>query len=299
MEITYDYYRIFYYVAKYKSFSRAAEILRNNQPNITKYINKLEIQLNCTLFLRTNRGVTLTPEGMRLYSHVSIAFEQLHTAELELANDKNLQQGIIAISTSEIAMQLVLLPILKTFQSKYPGIRLQIFNHTMPQAIQELKNGLVDFAIVSSPINIKKPLKKVGTSLKSFKSIMIGGPTYEFLANNPHHLAELSSYPLVCLSANSGTYDFYHKFYLQNQLILQPSIEASTTNQLLSIINAGLGIGFIPENIVKKALIAKSIIQIPLHEQIPQRQIYLIENENKHLSVAANAFKQLFNSKYK
>ena len=33
--ITYDYYRIFYYVAQYKSFTRAAEALHNNQPNIT------------------------------------------------------------------------------------------------------------------------------------------------------------------------------------------------------------------------------------------------------------------------
>lgn len=45
MEITYDYYRIFYYAAKYKSFSKAAEILMSNQPNITHFMNNLENQL--------------------------------------------------------------------------------------------------------------------------------------------------------------------------------------------------------------------------------------------------------------
>ena len=60
MEITYDYYRIFYYVAKYKSFSKAADVLMRNQPNITKFINNLENQLGCKLFIRTNRGATLT-----------------------------------------------------------------------------------------------------------------------------------------------------------------------------------------------------------------------------------------------
>ena len=50
--ITYDYYRIFYYVAQYKSFTRAAEALHNNQPNITRCMNNLESELNCTLFLR-------------------------------------------------------------------------------------------------------------------------------------------------------------------------------------------------------------------------------------------------------
>ena len=44
MEITYDYYRIFYYVATYQSFSKAAKILMSNQPNITRFINNLENQ---------------------------------------------------------------------------------------------------------------------------------------------------------------------------------------------------------------------------------------------------------------
>ena len=34
MAITYDYYRIFYHVAQCRSFTRAAEVLSNNQPNI-------------------------------------------------------------------------------------------------------------------------------------------------------------------------------------------------------------------------------------------------------------------------
>ena len=80
--ITYDYYRIFYYVAQYKSFTRAAEALHNNQPNITRCMNNLESELNCTLFLRSNKGITLTPEGKRLYEHAVIAYEQLSLGKM-------------------------------------------------------------------------------------------------------------------------------------------------------------------------------------------------------------------------
>ena len=45
--ITYDYYRIFYFVAQYHSFTKAAEILKNNQPNITRCMNNLE---SCLLY---------------------------------------------------------------------------------------------------------------------------------------------------------------------------------------------------------------------------------------------------------
>ena len=48
--ITYDYYRIFYFVAQYHSFTKAAEILKNNQPNITRCMNNLESELGCKTF---------------------------------------------------------------------------------------------------------------------------------------------------------------------------------------------------------------------------------------------------------
>ena len=82
--ITYDYYRIFYFVARYKSFTKAAKMLGNNQPNITRCMNILEQELKCTLFLRSNRGISLTPEGKKLYEHVAIAYEQLQIGEEEI-----------------------------------------------------------------------------------------------------------------------------------------------------------------------------------------------------------------------
>ena len=53
MAVPYDYYRIFYYVAQHKSFTKAAEALGNNQPNITRCMNNLEQDLGCKLFVRT------------------------------------------------------------------------------------------------------------------------------------------------------------------------------------------------------------------------------------------------------
>ena len=67
MNVNFEYYKIFYYVAKDGSFTKAARALGSTQPNVTRAMNCLEQQLNTTLFIRTNRGVQLTPEGERLY----------------------------------------------------------------------------------------------------------------------------------------------------------------------------------------------------------------------------------------
>ena len=139
MDVNFEYYKIFYYVAKYNNFTRAARVLGNSQPNVTRAMNCLEQQLHCTLLVRTNRGVFLTTEGEKLYTHVAAAMEQLFTAEEELAECVGLSHGSIAIGASETALNLFLLDKLKEFHNTYPGIRLNIYNHSTPQAIRALK----------------------------------------------------------------------------------------------------------------------------------------------------------------
>ena len=147
--ITYDYYRIFYYVAQYKSFTKAARALHNNQPNITRCMNNLEQELKCTLFLRSNKGIALTPEGRQLYEHVALAFEQLSIGEEEIRQNGELEHGLVSIGASENALRLILLEKLELFREQYPHVRLRLFNHSTPQAVQALKNYAVDFAIVT------------------------------------------------------------------------------------------------------------------------------------------------------
>lgn len=52
MDISFEYYKIFYYVAKYENITKAAMVLKSSQPNVTRIIHILEDQLDCRLFLR-------------------------------------------------------------------------------------------------------------------------------------------------------------------------------------------------------------------------------------------------------
>ena len=81
MYVNCDYYRVFYYVAKYGSLSQAARLLLAGQPNLTRAIRNLEAALGCPLFTRSSRGMRLTPEGERLYAHIRVAFEHIEAGE--------------------------------------------------------------------------------------------------------------------------------------------------------------------------------------------------------------------------
>ena len=93
LNVNQDYYRLFYYVCRYRSLTKAANILQMSQPNMTRGLNRLEAQLGCKLLVRSTRGVTLTPEGEALYAHVAIAQEQLLAGENELEGITSLQTG--------------------------------------------------------------------------------------------------------------------------------------------------------------------------------------------------------------
>ena len=111
MDIALDYYRIFEAVARHRSFTRAAEALVNSQPNLTRAVHNLEAELGCRLFLRSSRGVELTPEGEALYAHVTAAMEQLRAGEAELQRQRELRSGMVSIACSETALHAVLLPV--------------------------------------------------------------------------------------------------------------------------------------------------------------------------------------------
>ena len=128
MNISYDSYRIFYYAAKYRSFSQAAAALYNNQPNVTRMIRRLESELGCALFFRSPQGVRLTPEGEKLYAHIAVAFESIEAGEAEILSDQSLQSGIVHIAASSLALRARILQVLARYRREYPHVRICLTN---------------------------------------------------------------------------------------------------------------------------------------------------------------------------
>ncbi len=283
--VTFDYYRIFYYVASYRSFTKAAKMLNNNQPNITRCMNNLESELGCKLMIRGNRGIRLTPNGQKLYEHVAVAYEQLKTGEEELLREVNLQSGQVSIAASEAALRVLLLPELTIFKSNFPGITIRIFNHSSPQAIKTLQSGLADFALVTTPLNIPKPL--VSQPLFAFREIPIGGHRYFDYAKETHSLSDFMTQPIISVGRDTGTRELYVQYFMNHHLTFQPQLEAASTDQILPMVTYNLGIGFYPEELARTAINRQEVVQIPIREELPERLFCLVTDQNRPLSTAA------------
>lgn len=285
MEITYDYYRIFYYVAKYGTFSRAAEVLSRGQPNITKTISNLEMQLGCTLFIRSRKGVTLTPEGEKLFKHAEIAFENLRLAELEIVSERNLDSGLISISTTEIGLYGALLPALAKFNRDYPNVKIHLTNFNSPMAMEAVKNKIADLAVVTLH-------DKVDSIYKVHKICDFREKLYCKKGYMNNKTGDIFSYPYISVNSNSYTYKFYQSYLLSHGIHKEPDIEVATADQVLPLVKSGMGIGFISKFLADEPVKAGVIEEIPLTDPPKKRSICLIENRTKSCSIVSEKLKE-------
>ena len=311
MSVSLDYYRIFYYVGKTGSITAAANALFLTQPTISHAIQNLEKELGCTLFLRTKKGVLMTPEAKNLYSHISIACEQIRIGEEQLHAALQLSEGSVSIGATETVLHFYLIPWLKKYHSLYPNIKLKISNSNTPATLQALKQGILDFAVLvmneendyaadyekNYGKNHKKDSGKTFqiTRLEDFSDIFVGGTEYAFLAEQtrqtkqPVSLSQLTQYPLVCLEKNTCTRTFLDQILKEHQVQWSPDIELATTDLIMPMVTQNFGIGFIPEYFAQAAIEQQTAFSLPIVEKIPPRHICLVCTPTPH-SAASEAF---------
>lgn len=119
MNINLELYKVFYYVAKNESITRAANELAISQPAISKSIKTLENQINTSLFVRKRDGVTLTEAGETIYKKIKEAIDLIDSAENDLKVLTNMESGTINIGASKTIIHEYLMPYIKSFHKKY------------------------------------------------------------------------------------------------------------------------------------------------------------------------------------
>ncbi len=286
MDINFEYYKIFYYVAKYENITRAAAALGSNQPNVTRVMKLLESQLGCRLFIREARGIRLTEEGERLYSHVEIAYRHLMNAQEEIGGPAILGGGSVEIGTTETALHLFLLDALHTFRQRYPEVKIKIHNHTTPETVRQLTGGRVDFAVITMPYEL--PATVSGFPVLDFEEILVGGMRYQDLCKTSLQLKDIRKYPWIGLGRESATYALYKNFFIQHGVDFEPDMEVETSDLMLPLVENNFGIGFVPEKLAAPLIEEGKLVQIPIDSDIPGRSIQLVSDRGRGKNFAAD-----------
>lgn len=297
MNSNFEYYKIFYYVAKYENLTKAATALKTSQPAVTRTIHKLEGELGCRLFTRSKTGMKLTPEGRTFYGYVAAGCAQFFKGENDLSNLISLENGTIYISATETALHCYLFQAMEEFNSLYPNVRFKILNNSTTESVNAVKEGKVDLAFVSANLQVAKPLRM--KILRKYRDILIAGMRFEELKAGKEELSlkELVSYPWISLTAETITRRFLNEYFEKNGLTFAPDMELATTDMILPAVRHNLGLGFIPAEFADAELKSGQVFEIKVKEKLPERNIILIYDMEYPQSIAAKKFQKFLKEK--
>lgn len=273
MDINFELYKIFYHAAKSQSFSAAAAELFISQSAVSQAIKNLETKLGGELFFRKNRRLKLTPEGELLFLHIEQAYQLMKTAERKLEDIHNLEAGEIRIGASDTVCKYHLLPYLNDFHHQFPQIKIRLINRTSEQLVATLKNGLIDFGIVTLPQT------EPGLELIPFKSvsdIFVASEKYRDLKTVKLSWADLSRYPVLMLEKTSATRWNLEAFLYQKGIVIQPEIELESVDLLVDFARCSFGIAHVLRESAFESMAKGELFEVKTEEALPPRELGIV-----------------------
>ena len=284
----FEYYKVFYYTAKYRNITLAAQKLFLTQPSVTKAIQRLEEQLDCQLFLRTKRGVTLTAEGQTLWQKLEPACQMILSAEHELDAMKSLDRGTLTIASTEMGFRTYVLPAMDAFLKRYPNIKVQFINALNDAVIPMLRDGRVDLAVLHSPLAEELDLQL--QILDTLREKFVSGPRYRHLADQVQTLDQLREYPFISMPQGSSGKEYMDRFFRDSGLIFQPEITLTTLGLVVQAVESNLGISILPQRMIQAKIAQGVLFPIRLEREPPVRFTYVVTSKTVPLGRAAKAF---------
>lgn len=285
-----EYYRTFYFVAKFGNMTRAAEALYVSQPAVSRAIQNLEASLNATLFSRKSHGMELTPEGKALYEHVDAAFELLTNGERQVANTTALKCQVLRIAATETPLYHYLLPKMETFRKTHPDARFLFSGSSSADTISLLLRGQADLALAVSPLPDMDLSELCVIDGPVFHDILVAGHNYFHLAGNTLSAEQLSELPLISVAKETSARKLIDRWFQEQGVFFQPAFSVQTSSGILPFVMHNLGIGIVPEFFAAELLSQKKILQLHAVKPFCPRSIHVLHRADSPLSTLLDEF---------
>ena len=191
MELNWNQIKVFYHVSKAGSISLGAQRLNLSPSAVTKSIQELEHRAHVKLFHRHTRGITLTPEGEKIYLHASKMYNEYEDMQAAINSEKNEVSGILRVITSAGLASFWLLEAMIKLAKNYPNLKLKIYG--IDDDI-DLNDSLFDIAIKN---RISDNVNFVQEQLTSFKMGLYASGNYLAKRGVPKNIEDLDSHCLL------------------------------------------------------------------------------------------------------
>jgi DNA-binding transcriptional LysR family regulator len=236
-------------VARERSFTKAGKKLGISQSALSHTIRGLEERLGLRLLTRTTRSVSPTDAGNRLLASVGSRFEEIE-AELEALSElRDKPAGTIRITATENAADTILLPKLAKLLPQYPDIKVEI---VVDYGLSDIVAQRYDAGVRSGEQVAKDMIAvRIGPDMRM---AIVGAPSYFEKRSAPKKPQDLTEHN--CINLRLPTHGGLFAWELEKagrelRVRVEGQLVLNATGQILNAALAGLGLGYVPEDMAQ------------------------------------------------
>lgn len=279
--------RLFVAIADERSLTRAAEREHLALAAVSKRVSDLEGQLGVSLLYRQPKGVELTPAGHALLHHARNLLDNLQQLDADLSEFSQGVKGHVRIHANTSAVIEFLPEDLSTFTRQHPEVKIDLEERVSSDTLRALREGLTDIGIFAGHM----PAEDLQVFPYREDRLVLVTPREHALAERAEiALRDAAGFDFIGLQQDASLHALHALLQQSAQQMGTPlrlRIQVRSFEAICRMIHTGMGIGVLPEQVVRNYLPALDVAIVPLSDAWARRELKLGVRNLESLSVTA------------
>lgn len=273
----------FVHVAELNSFTKAAKVLDYSQSTVSFQIKQLESELGCLLFERINHTINLTEKGRELLEfakqirYLTDEFGQSFASDHEIS-------GFLRIVTPDSVCEDMINSNYVDFHSKYPKISLKFTTADTEEMFSMLNHNKADLMLTLDKHVYHRDY--IIAHEQPIKMNFVTGAGSPYAIDRPLSLSEVAKFPLILTEGGLGYRHVLDEELAKRSLEVLPILEIGRTDIITSMLEAGVGVSFLPDFVTKKKVGEGKLVYLNVSDVEANIWKQLIYHKNKWVTRA-------------
>lgn len=250
----YNLYRKFLEVAKYNSFTKAAENLCISQPAVTQSVKKLEETLNTELFVRNAKNIELSETGKIVYYYAQQICNTVKATENAVLEYHVIEKKYLTIGVPTHLGIYYLSRFLLLYRRFYPDVYVKIINKSSQEMLELLEKREID-VVIDTDMKINNDDLIGYCKLNELESCFVANSDFiNKIGKKKICDEDLQKYPFILPGTTTFNRRHLNMLLERKNIKLEPLVEVNSSSICKSLVLSGLGIGWMIKNFVQREL---------------------------------------------
>jgi DNA-binding transcriptional LysR family regulator len=255
-------------VARLKSVSRAANALFLTQPALTARLQRLEQELDASLFTRTSRGMRLTEAGHAFLPYAERVLDTIAEGRRHIENLEGAGAGRLMLGAAPAVSTYVLPGLLKRFALKYPSVQVSVKTGHSEEVLEMILRDQADVGLVRA---LRHP-DIVSTPLYEDRLVLVVEPEHPFANAARIKLVEIARQQLILFDRTSSYHNLTNALFRGAGVSPRGVMELDNIDAAKKMVQEGFGVALLPRTAVVDELAAGTLREVTIVDAEPVRR---------------------------